>query len=340
MADFIDMLIQSESSGNYGARNDVPGSGGRGHFGRMQFSRGRLADAMRAGVIPEGTTPDEFLQNPEMQQAVERWHIQDIRNFIERNGLNDYVGRTINGVEVTPEGMIAVAHLGGQGGLRRFLQSGGEYNPADAYGTSLTTYLAMPFRGGERRTISEPAASTVQSGIMATPQGEQAVQAAVDEQRRNTSVGQFISGVRNQPTEVASRGATEDTTTVPEDAAPQQERSGGLFGGLGNLIFGPSSEERAAARAEQAAERQARLDELLASGEISEETYQGMTEQLLLDREFGGSDSGRGMGLANIMSYMDLTAPQYPSRLPTTIERGTPGSGTRAIQRLGIRPLV
>jgi hypothetical protein len=134
-------LILSESGGNWYARNNVPGAGGIGHFGRLQFSRARLNEAIAAGVLPPGTTPEQFLAGPDLQRAVERWHFQDIDQFIERNGLFRFIGTQINGVTVTHSGMRAVAHLGGNEGLRRFLESGGAYNPSDTYGTRLLTYL-------------------------------------------------------------------------------------------------------------------------------------------------------------------------------------------------------
>jgi len=152
-------LIQNESGGNWQAQNDVPGSGGRGHFGRLQFSRGRLADAMRAGVIPEGTTPEQFMASPEMQQRVEAWHFSDIDRFISSQGLDRYEGQVISGLPVTRQGMHAVAHLGGNAGLRRFLESGGEYNPADAFGTRLSDYLGRHAGGPDvpSRAASAPA---------------------------------------------------------------------------------------------------------------------------------------------------------------------------------------
>lgn len=143
-------LIQSESGGDFAAYNDAPGSGGVGHFGRGQFSQGRLQDAMNAGVIPQGTTPDQFIADPQMQQAVEGWHVGDVQNFITQNGLDRFVGQTINGTQVTPQGMLAVAHLGGNAGLQRFLESGGEYNPSDVNGTSLMDYLGQ--HGGGQPT--------------------------------------------------------------------------------------------------------------------------------------------------------------------------------------------
>ena len=135
-------LIRTESAGNFSARNDVTGAGGHvGHFGRGQFGVARLNDAKAAGAIPHDMTPDQFMANPQAQQAVEQWHVADINNFIRDRGLDRYVGQQVNGVTITPNGMLAVAHLGGKGGLQRFLETGGQYNPADAFGTSLMDYM-------------------------------------------------------------------------------------------------------------------------------------------------------------------------------------------------------
>ena len=92
-------------------------------------------------------TQEEFRNDPEAQARVERWHIEDIADYITRRNLDQYVGQTINGVEVTPQGMIAVAHLGGPNSLRRFLTSNGEYNPSDELGTSLTDYMRKHANG-------------------------------------------------------------------------------------------------------------------------------------------------------------------------------------------------
>jgi hypothetical protein len=135
-------LMTTESGGNFKAKNNVVGAGGiPGHFGRLQFGVARLNEAKAAGVMPGGMTPQQFLQNPEVQVAVEQWHINDIVSFAESNDITKYIGSNIKGVPVTMDGLIAVAHLGGKGGLKKFVESGGEYNPADANGTSLLDYL-------------------------------------------------------------------------------------------------------------------------------------------------------------------------------------------------------
>lgn len=141
-------LYRTESGGDFGVSNDV----NAGHFGRLQFNPDWINRAGEAGVIRAGMTPQEFLADPNAQVALEEWYSGEIWGGIEDNGLDKYVGQTINGVPVTPAGLFAVAHLGGMGGLEKFLSSGGQYNPSDAYGTSLTDYLAT--HAGPRPGVS------------------------------------------------------------------------------------------------------------------------------------------------------------------------------------------
>lgn len=163
-------LVKSESGGNLRARNNVRGAGGHiGHFGRGQFGVARLQDAKRAGVIPAEMTPDAFMESPEAQAAVEQWHVNDIRGFIQNEGLDRVIGQTVGGVTMTPDGMLAMAHLGGKGGLKRFIETNGGYNPADANGTSLRDYAQMHQGGGQ------PQGQGVQVAQAGGMQGEQIV---------------------------------------------------------------------------------------------------------------------------------------------------------------------
>ena len=146
----LDTLIANESGGRWNAQNDAVGSGGMaGHFGRLQFGQARLQDAMKAGVLPAGTTPQQFMADPALQQQVETWHFSDIDREAARRGLNSYVGQTVGGVPVTPDAIRAMAHLGGIGGAQKFLSTGGTYNPSDAYGTSLSDYGVRHGSGGD-----------------------------------------------------------------------------------------------------------------------------------------------------------------------------------------------
>lgn len=142
-------LIQNESGGRWDAQNDATGAGGmKGHFGRLQFGQARLQEAAAAGAIPPGTTPQQFMASPELQQAAERWHFNDIDQNIKASGYDRLVGQPINGVPVTIDGLRAVAHLGGVQGMKRFVETGGRYDPADRNGTRLSDYFARHGGGG------------------------------------------------------------------------------------------------------------------------------------------------------------------------------------------------
>lgn len=134
-SDFMSSLVNSESGGNWNALNEF------GYGGRLQFGDARLADAARAGIIPQGLTGAQFSQlSPEQQMAVESWHFEDIDRRAGEMSLDSYIGQNIGGVNITPDAIRAMAHLGGIGGAQRFIESGGQYNPSDAYGTSLSDY--------------------------------------------------------------------------------------------------------------------------------------------------------------------------------------------------------
>lgn len=143
-------LVSSESGGNWGALNSE-GYGGRGQFGAE-----RLADAARAGIIPAGMTGAEYSKAPpEVQLAVENWHKNNILG-----DLGKYVGMDIDGAgpipPMTEDSILAVAHLGGTGGARQFIESGGAYNPSDSNGTSLADYAMSHSGGGGMSASGQP----------------------------------------------------------------------------------------------------------------------------------------------------------------------------------------
>lgn len=121
---FGDRLAQSESGGNYGARNEF------GYSGKYQFGQDRLDDFNR--VAGYSLTTDDLMASPELQEQVFQWHISDIDRAIDENGLTS--------LGYSRDALRSVAHLGGVNGMIRFARTGGGYNPSDAYGTSLSDY--------------------------------------------------------------------------------------------------------------------------------------------------------------------------------------------------------
>lgn len=163
-------LIQNESGGNYQAQNNAMGAGGMaGHFGRLQFGQARLQDAMNAGIIPQGFTPQQFMADPAAQQRVEQWHFSDIDSQAESMGLNRFIGQNVGGAQIDQEAIRAMAHLGGIGGARQFLESGGQYNPSDVNGTSLSDYASR--HGGGAAQIGADTMAALgrpQGGLLST----------------------------------------------------------------------------------------------------------------------------------------------------------------------------
>ena len=143
---FNDSLSVTESGGDYSVVNS------EGYTGKYQFGPARLQDYNNANNA--NVTMEAFRANPQLQEQVQRWHVGDIDNFVAQNGLDQYIGQTIGGVTITQDGLRAMAHLGGNAGMKRFLESGGQYNPSDSNGTSLADYAATHAGGGQPATMS------------------------------------------------------------------------------------------------------------------------------------------------------------------------------------------
>lgn len=172
-------LIQNESGGNWQAQNNAVGAGGAaGHFGRLQFGQARLQEAQDAGAIPPGTTPQAFMASPELQKQAEAWHFNDIDQSIKQNGYDQLVGKAaIGGIPITVDGLRAVAHLGGKEGMRKFVETGGRYNPADENGTRLSDYFARHVGAGAPTQVAQAPQGVAQ------PQGVQVAENEADVQR-------------------------------------------------------------------------------------------------------------------------------------------------------------
>ena len=125
---FLDQLEASESSGKADAEITI--KDGRRFVGQLQFGKARLQDYQNA----TGTTfmQDEFIKDTALQDKVAIWHIADLDKAID--ALGD------DAADYDRDGLRAVAHLGGKSGMKKFIQSKGDYNPADELGTSLQSY--------------------------------------------------------------------------------------------------------------------------------------------------------------------------------------------------------
>ena len=104
-----------------------------GYMGKYQFGKSTLRTV---GVYDF----QEFLRNAEWQdkafQALIARNKWQLRKEIEK-----YSGKVRNRIEITESGLVAAAHLGGAGSVKKYLRSNGRSGFKDGFGTSLSSYI-------------------------------------------------------------------------------------------------------------------------------------------------------------------------------------------------------
>ena len=131
MSAYREALIASESSGDVGAENPS------GAVGLTQAMPDTLEDFKDDTGLE--FTPEQYANSRELQTQFQDWYEQKTINYIMDQGLDRYIGQTIKGVPITMSSMLGMAHLGGDYGMRKFLETGGRYDPDDGY-TKLSDY--------------------------------------------------------------------------------------------------------------------------------------------------------------------------------------------------------
>ena len=124
---FLDEVGFRESSNNYKAVNQF------GYLGKYQFGRKTLN-----AIGFKDISNYEFLSNPEIQEEAMLVLLQKNKHTLRRE-IKKYVGDTVNGIYITESGILAAAHLGGAGNVRKFFRKGYEFE--DGNGTKMTSYM-------------------------------------------------------------------------------------------------------------------------------------------------------------------------------------------------------
>jgi hypothetical protein len=124
---FKEAVAHKESQGKYTKINTL------GYLGKYQFG----LETLKSIGIKDSV---RFMSSPKLQEKAfvallskNKYELQDYINYFE--------GRIIDGVKITESGILAAAHLGGTGSVKRFLNSNGERKCKDEYGTSVKTYM-------------------------------------------------------------------------------------------------------------------------------------------------------------------------------------------------------
>ena len=123
---FLEAIGHRESSNNYSVINEF------GYMGKYQFGKATLKGL---GI---NVTKEEFITNPKLQEKAMHMLLSHNRKKLKRY-IKKYEGQIIHGVLITESGVLAAAHLAGQGNVRKFLKNGFVFK--DGNGTKMTSYI-------------------------------------------------------------------------------------------------------------------------------------------------------------------------------------------------------
>ncbi|MBE7703795.1 MAG: hypothetical protein E7Z89_07085 [Cyanobacteria bacterium SIG28] len=150
--DLLTALGLSESSGNYGAVNKFN------YLGKYQMGEEALSDAgyYKKNALNSSKnntwngqftgkdgvySKNDFLNNHQAQENAIREYMKKQWQYAKHFGHDKYIGKKINGIEITPSGLLAGMHLKGVGGVNDYLKNNGKVTVADGYGTDVSKYL-------------------------------------------------------------------------------------------------------------------------------------------------------------------------------------------------------
>jgi hypothetical protein len=124
---FKEAVAHKESQGKYNKINTL------GYLGKYQFGK----ETLKSIGIKDSVG---FMNSPKLQEKAfvallskNKYELQQYINYFE--------GKVVDGVKITESGILAAAHLGGTGSVKRFLNSNGKRKCRDEYGTSVKTYM-------------------------------------------------------------------------------------------------------------------------------------------------------------------------------------------------------
>lgn len=124
---FKEALGFKESRGNYSVINKY------GYLGKYQFGK----SALKAVGIHDSSN---FIDDSYMQEKAFCALASRNKGRLEYY-IGTYEGKYVGGVKITESGILAAAHLGGVGNVKKYLKSGGANVFQDAFGTSIKYYL-------------------------------------------------------------------------------------------------------------------------------------------------------------------------------------------------------
>jgi|TARA_B110000902_G_scaffold221211_1_gene256632 hypothetical protein len=126
LKNFLDAIGFRESGNRYHITNKW------GYMGKYQFGKSTLK------TIGFKVTRTEFLSNPQLQEEAMLALLLHNKKRLQKY-IDVFDGQTINGILITESGILAAAHLGGQGSVKRYFKNGKVFR--DGNGTKITSYM-------------------------------------------------------------------------------------------------------------------------------------------------------------------------------------------------------
>jgi hypothetical protein len=103
-----------------------------GYMGKYQFGKSTLK------TLKIKVTKEAFLNSPDLQEYAMKQNLLYNKKKLQKY-INEFDGQVVNGILVTESGLLAAAHLGGAGSVKRWFKNGKIRK--DGNGVKITTYM-------------------------------------------------------------------------------------------------------------------------------------------------------------------------------------------------------
>jgi len=123
---FLDAIGHQESGNRYDVVNQF------GYMGRYQFGKSTLR------TLKIRVSKEAFLNSPDLQDYAMLQLLCYNKKKLQKY-IDEYDGEVVNGILVTESGLLAAAHLGGQGSVKKWFRTGKIRK--DGNGVKITSYM-------------------------------------------------------------------------------------------------------------------------------------------------------------------------------------------------------
>tara|TARA_Y100000592_G_scaffold97345_1_gene167895 strand:+ start:412 stop:939 length:528 start_codon:yes stop_codon:yes gene_type:complete len=123
---FLHDLGHRESGNRYNVVNEF------GYMGKYQFGKSTLR------TLKIKVTKEAFLNSPDLQEYAMQQNLLYNKKRLQKY-IDKFEGQTINGILITESGILAAAHLGGAGSVKKYFRTGKVKK--DGNGVKITSYM-------------------------------------------------------------------------------------------------------------------------------------------------------------------------------------------------------